>query len=137
MGRNMFGGEGEWGDDPWDGWWETIRPSTCRSSSSPTTNARRSSRTEARPSPSSRTASNPPRAGRKAADGKDVAVSGGASIAQQYLRAGLLDEIRLHVVPVLLGDGARLFDNLGGAEVKLESTRTVEAPASPTSPTAS
>ena len=54
--------------------------------------------------------------------------SGGASIAQQYLKAGLLDEIRLHVVPVLLGDGARLFDNLGGAEVKLESIRAVEAP---------
>ncbi len=48
--------------------------------------------------------------------------------AQQYLEAGLLDELELHVVPVLLGDGARLFDNLGDAEVQLEQVRAVEAP---------
>jgi len=65
---------------------------------------------------------------REAADGEDVAVSGGANIAQQYLKAGLLDEMRLDVVPVLLGDGARLFDNLEGAEARLECTRVVEAP---------
>ena len=51
-----------------------------------------------------------------------------ASIAQQYLAAGLLDELELHVVPVLLGDGARIFDNLGDAEVQLEQVRAVEAP---------
>ena len=65
---------------------------------------------------------------REAAGGKDVAISGGANIAQQYLKAGLLDEMRLDVVPVLLGDGARLFDNLEGAEVRLECTRATEAP---------
>src|SRR5947209_2868853 len=53
---------------------------------------------------------------------------GGAHIAQQYLAAGLLDELELHVVPVLLGDGARFFDNLGDAEVQLEQVRAVEAP---------
>ena len=53
---------------------------------------------------------------------------GGGHIAQQYLAAGLLDELELHVVPVLLGDGARLFDNLGDAEVQLEQVRAVEAP---------
>ena len=53
---------------------------------------------------------------------------GGGNIAQQYLAAGLLDELELHVVPVLLGDGARLFDNLGGAAVELEQVRAVEAP---------
>jgi dihydrofolate reductase len=47
---------------------------------------------------------------------------------QQYLAAGLLDELELHIVPVLLGDGARLFDNLGGAEIELEQVRAVEAP---------
>ena len=47
---------------------------------------------------------------------------------QQYLAAGLLDELELHVVPVVLGGGARVFDNLGDAEVQLEQVRAVEAP---------
>jgi dihydrofolate reductase len=49
-------------------------------------------------------------------------------IINQYLAAGLLDELELHIVPLLLGGGARLFDNLGGAEIKLEQVRAVEAP---------
>jgi dihydrofolate reductase len=53
---------------------------------------------------------------------------GGGQVAQQYLAAGLLDELELHVVPVVLGGGARVFDNLRGAEVQLEQVRTVEAP---------
>jgi dihydrofolate reductase len=53
---------------------------------------------------------------------------GGAHVAQQYLAAGLLNELELHVVPVMLGDGARLIGNLGDAEVKLEQVRAVEAP---------
>ena len=65
---------------------------------------------------------------REAAGGKDVALGGGANVAQQYLKAGLIDELQLHVVPVLLGGGARLFDNLAGAPVELECTRAVEAP---------
>jgi dihydrofolate reductase len=65
---------------------------------------------------------------REAAGGKDVALGGGANVAQQYLKAGLIDEMQIHVVPVLLGDGARLFDNLEGAEVGLECTRAIEAP---------
>jgi dihydrofolate reductase len=65
---------------------------------------------------------------REAAGGKDVMLWGGGNIAQQYLAAGLLDELELHVVPVLLGDGVRLFDNLGDAEVQLEQVRAVEAP---------
>jgi len=52
---------------------------------------------------------------------------GGAQVIQQYLAARLLDELELHVVPVLLGDGARLFDNLGGAKIELEQVRAVEA----------
>ena len=51
-----------------------------------------------------------------------------AQVANQYLAAGLLDELELHVVPVLLGDGARLFANLGEAEVQLAQVRAVEAP---------
>ncbi len=49
-----------------------------------------------------------------AADGLDVSLGGGASTAQQYLRARLVDEMEIHVVPRLLGAGARLFDDLGG-----------------------
>jgi dihydrofolate reductase len=59
------------------------------------------------------------------ADGKDVAVAGGASLVQQYLKAGLLDELQIHLVPVLLGDGVRLFENLGGEQLELESDRVI------------
>jgi dihydrofolate reductase len=65
---------------------------------------------------------------REAAGGRDVGLWGGAQVVNQYLAAGLLDELELHVVPVLLGDGARLFDGLGAAEVQLEQVRVVEAP---------
>ena len=47
---------------------------------------------------------------RAAAGDKDISLAGGADVAQQYLAAGLLDELQLHVVPVLLGGGIRLFD---------------------------
>lgn len=60
-----------------------------------------------------------------AAGGKDVGVAG-ADIAQQCLKLGLLDEIRLHLAPVLLGEGIRLFDNLGKTPVELETLRVVE-----------
>ncbi|MDQ4001183.1 MAG: dihydrofolate reductase family protein [Actinomycetota bacterium] len=56
---------------------------------------------------------------------KDVAV-GAASIAQQCIRAGLLDEIHIDLVPVLLGGGVRLFDHLGTGSIDLESTEVVE-----------
>ena len=60
-----------------------------------------------------------------AAGGKDVAV-GAASIAQQCIRAGLLDQIHVDLVPVLLGGGVRLFDHLGAGPIELESTRVIE-----------
>src|SRR5215210_8109546 len=56
---------------------------------------------------------------------KDVGV-GAANIVQQCIRAGLLDEIHVDLVPVLLGDGVRLFDHLGTGAIELESTRVVE-----------
>jgi len=64
---------------------------------------------------------------KEAAGDKDVAV-GAASIAQQCIRAGILDEIHIDLVPVLLGDGVRLFDNLGQGTVELECTEIIEAP---------
>jgi dihydrofolate reductase len=64
---------------------------------------------------------------RAAAGDGDVSVAGGANTIQQFIRAGLLDEIQVHVVPVLLGGGIRLFDNLG-PDIELERTRIVESP---------
>ncbi len=49
----------------------------------------------------------------------------GATIDQQCLRAGLVDEIMVHLAPILLGEGIRLFDNLGNAEIKLERVDAV------------
>ena len=66
---------------------------------------------------------------RESAGEKDVHIAGGANVAQQYLAAGLVDEIDLHIVPVLLGDGVRLFDGLGANPPKLELVRTIESPA--------
>jgi dihydrofolate reductase len=63
-----------------------------------------------------------------AAGDKDVSVGGGANIIQQYLSAGLLDEIQIHLVPVLLGDGRRLFENTGTGQIELERTRVIESP---------
>jgi dihydrofolate reductase len=63
---------------------------------------------------------------RAAAAGKGVSLGGGASVAQQYLAAGLLDELVVSVVPIHLGGGARLFENLG--EAKLEQVESVAAP---------
>jgi len=62
---------------------------------------------------------------RVVAGGRIVAV-GAASIAQQCIRAGILDEIHVDLAPVLLGDGVRLFEHLGAGPVELESTRVIE-----------
>jgi dihydrofolate reductase len=61
---------------------------------------------------------------KEAAGGKDVRLGGGAEAAQRYLAAGSIDELQLNVVPVLLGAGERLFENVG-AELELEQTRVV------------
>lgn len=65
---------------------------------------------------------------REAAGDQDVHVSGGAQAIQQSLAAGLLDELQLHVVPVLLGGGVRLLENLGDEPPALECVRVVESP---------
>jgi dihydrofolate reductase len=62
-----------------------------------------------------------------AAGDKDVSLMG-ASIPQQCLRAGLLDEIQIHLVPVLLGGGVRLFDHLRPDNIELESVGIVDSP---------
>ena len=55
-------------------------------------------------------------------------VLGGANAAQQYLKAGLLDEIHLHLVPVLLGEGIRLFENIGTEQINLEQISVIDEP---------
>ena len=64
----------------------------------------------------------------RAAGDKEVSVMGGASIARQCLRAGLLDEVQIHLAPVLLAKGIRLIDELEGNELRLEPTRVLDAP---------
>jgi dihydrofolate reductase len=65
----------------------------------------------------------------KAAAGeKDVAVMGGAEIGQQYIREGLIDEISIHLVPMLFGSGNRMFEHLGTEHIQLESAGVIETP---------
>jgi dihydrofolate reductase len=130
MGRNMFGpvGGGPWRDDEWKGWWGdnppyhfpmfvlTHHPRDPVEMEGGTTFNFVTDGIE----PALAQA-------KEAAGGKDVMVWGGADVVNQYLAAGLLDVLELHVVPVLLGGGARLFEGVGDA-VRLEQVRAVEAP---------
>ena len=129
MGRGKFGppGGGPWGDDPWAGWWGDEPPfhmpvyvlthhereplTLSDTTFTFVTGGIESALEQAR----------------QAAGGKDVLVGGGASIINQYLAAVLVDELELHVVPILLGSGDRLFDGVG-PDLKLEQLRAVEAP---------
>ncbi|WP_433447457.1 dihydrofolate reductase family protein [Streptomyces sp. CA-142005] len=63
-----------------------------------------------------------------AAGGKNVDIAGGASTVQQYLGEGLIDELQLHVVPALLGDGLRLFEGVGTGQRSVEQVRVAETP---------
>ena len=63
-----------------------------------------------------------------AAQGDDVRLGGGASTVQQYLRAGLIDEMHLAIVPILLGSGERLFDHLDGGPEGYECVELVSSP---------
>ena len=65
---------------------------------------------------------------RRAAGGKDVSLAGGARAAQQYLAAGLVDEMEINLVPTLLASGERLFDGTGDNLHGLELVRTIAAP---------
>lgn len=58
---------------------------------------------------------------------RDVVLGGGANIAQQYLEAGLVDEIQIHLVHILLGEGKRLFDHMDVEQTKLENIRTIDS----------
>ena len=130
FGRNMFGPvRGAWRDDSWKGWWGgrppfhnpvfvlTHYPRESIPMQGGTTFTFVTEGIEAALDQA-----------RKAAGEKDVTLAGGASIAQQYLKAGLVDELQIHVAPVFLGDGVRLFESLGDDRPDLEVTRVVDSP---------
>src|SRR5215213_2544820 len=132
MGRRMFsGGEGPWEDDPnADAWWGdeppfhhpvfviTHHPREPVEKDGGTTFTFVTDGIESALEQA-----------RAAAGDRDVAVAGGADVVQQYLEAGLIDAMQLHVAPLLLGDGVRLFDGpLPGAPRALECARVAESP---------
>jgi dihydrofolate reductase len=132
MGRRMFsGGEGPWEDDPnADAWWGDTPPFhhpvfiLTHHEREPVTKEGGTTFTFVTDGIESALEQ-----AREAAGDKDVTIGGGGSVAAQYLKAGLLDEMQLHVVPVLLGGGVRLFeDHLEGQARKIECTRIVESP---------
>ena len=130
MGRKMFGGgPGPWGDDPWGGWWGDEPPFhtpvfvLTHHEREPLEKQGGTSFTFVTDGVESALEQ-----AKQAAGGKDVSLGGGAEVAQQYLAAGLIDELDLNVVPVLLGSGTRLFDNLAGDDLSLEQVRAIEAP---------
>ena len=129
MGRNMFGPiRGEWSRD-WNGWWGPEPP--YHAPVFVLTHHPRDPLVMEGGTTFHFVTDGIERAlerAKESAGGKDVRLWGGAQVIQQYLAAGLLDELELHIAPVLLGDGERIFDNLGGAEIRLEQVRAVEAP---------
>jgi dihydrofolate reductase len=131
MGRNMFGPiRDEWGDSDWSGWWGddppyhhpvfvlTHHPHPPLSMQGGTTFNFVHDGIEAALERAM-----------DAAGGADVRLGGGPSTVQQYLRAGLLDELHVAIVPILLGRGERLFDHVDGAPDGYECTERVSSPA--------
>jgi len=129
MGRGKFGpaGGGPWPEEPWEGWWGEDPPfhkpvfvvthhereplTLTDTTFTFVTDGIESALEQAK----------------EAAGDQDVYIGGGASIINQYLAAGLVDEIEIHVSPLILGGGERLFDGVG-PDLQLEQLRAVEAP---------
>jgi dihydrofolate reductase len=129
MGRNMFGGgPGPWGADPWRGWWGEDPPYHV-----PVFVLTHHAR-EPLPMQGGTTfhfvtgIETAVEQALAAAGGRDVSLAGGANVIQQCLALHLVDEMELSVVPVVLGGGSRLFDNIAGAGLELEQVRAIEAP---------
>jgi dihydrofolate reductase len=131
MGRRMFsGGQDRWEDDPnSDGWWGEDPPfgvPVFVLTHHPRDQVEKQGGTTftfVRDGADSALEQ-----ARAAAGDKDIQIAGGASIVQQYLEAGLVDDFQIHVVPVLLADGVRLFGDLE-KRPRLELARVVDSPA--------
>jgi len=126
MGRNMFGPiRGDWPDEEWKGWWgpeppyhapvfvltHHARESVVMAGGTTfhfVTDGIESALKQAR----------------DAAGDRSVAVAGGASTVQQFIRAGLLDELNMHIAPVILGAGERLLDNVGDPTLEPVNVRS-------------
>ena len=129
MGRGKFGpaSRGPWGDDPWQGWWGDDPPFhkpvfvVTHHDRQPLTLSDTTFTFVTEGIESALALA------REAAGDNDVFIGGGADVINQYLAARLVDEIELHVVPVILGGGERLFASVG-PDVKLEQLRVIEAP---------
>jgi dihydrofolate reductase len=128
MGRRMFGGgEGPW-DPAWRGWWGDEPPFRV-----PvfvlTHHQREPLEMEGGTTFTFVTDGIAPalEQAQAAAGDRDVAISGGASAVQQFLAAGLMDELQLHIVPLLLGAGTRLLENAG--EPRLQPVEALASPA--------
>jgi len=130
MGRNMFGGgPGPWPDEPWNGWWGdnppfhlpvvvlTHHPRATLECEGGTTFAFVTEGLESALA-----------IARGQARGLDVVICGGANVAQQFFAAGLIDEFMIHLVPVYLGEGVRLFDDTALTSVTLVQTDVIKAP---------
>jgi dihydrofolate reductase len=131
MGRNMFGGHpGPWNaNQPWNGWWGS-NPPFHHPVFVLTHHAREPLELEGGTTFTFVTdgIAAALEQAQRAAAGKDVALAGGARAAQQYLAAGLVDEMEINLVPTLLGSGERLFDGVGDDLHGLELVRTIAAP---------
>jgi dihydrofolate reductase len=132
MGRNMFGPPegGPWVDDSWRGWWGEDPP--FHTPVFVLTHHEREP-LEMQGGTAYHFVTDGIEAALElafaAAEGGDVSLAGGADAAQQYLRARLVDEMEIHVVPLLLGGGARLFENLDGGPSGYESVGVASSPA--------
>jgi len=131
MGRNMFGPvRGGWGDESWRGWWGDDPPYHV-----PvfvlTHHAREPVEMEGGTTFHFVTDGIEAALERAqaVAGEQDVNIGGGAEALRQYLRAGLVDAFRLHVVPVLLGAGERLFEDMDGGPAGFEIVELVSSPA--------
>jgi dihydrofolate reductase len=130
MGRNMFGPiRGEWPDQSWRGWWGEDPPyhhcvfvltHHARDPLEMQGGTTFHFVTDGIESALARA--------RDAAQGRDIWLAGGASVVNQYLAAGLVNEIDVSISPVILGGGERLFDGLGQDSLNLEQVRAVDAP---------